>query len=489
MSLEGEEAGAATSVPSDARALVAVDLGAESCRVSLLRWIDGRPRVEVVHRFANGPVTAPDGTLRWPLDAIVDGVESGLRMCAERAPEGVRSIAVDGWAVDYVRIGSDGQPLALPFCYRDERTAQAERVLHERIAPERLRAITGLQLQRLNTVYQQVADRLAGAPAGEFWLNLPEYLMYRWGAPPVAEYTMATHTQMVDARTRTWSEEILEAAGVAAETMPRIVQPGTKLGRMRGPLASLGAFRETELIAPACHDTASAIAGIAAEGEDDWGYVSSGTWSLVGTPLKEPCLRVEANAEGFTNLGGVAGTVCFHANLNGMWLLKQCMDAWVEQGRVWEIAELVREAENVAPPAVLLDGDDPELQRVGGMPERIRRQMEGRGVRDVDTSVASAPAVASLIFHSLAQRYSEAFARVQEHAGKRLRRVFVVGGGSRNGFLCRLTAARTGLEVQAGSAESSTLGNFALQLAAFEADADDAAFGPAVRGWVRKLEA
>ena len=486
---QAEQQKQATSVaPEDRRALVAVDLGAESCRVSLLRWIDGVPQIELVHRFANGPVER-DGSLRWPIEQLVSGVEEGLRKAAAIATEGVRSIAVDGWAVDYVRLGADDRPVAAPFCYRDERTVEAERVLHERISAERLREITGLQLQRINTLYQQVADRLASAPAGRPWVNLPEYLLHRWGAPAVAEFTNATHTEMVDHEQRAWSKEILRAAGIEESSMPRLVPAGTRLGRLRGELAKLPAFAETELIAPACHDTASAIAGIAAEGENDWGYISSGTWSLVGTLLPSACATEAAHLDGFTNLGAVGGSICFHASVNGMWLLKQCMDAWAEQGSTWDVAELVSEAEQSAAPVALLDVDDPDLLLMGDMPARIRAQFERRGLVAPDTSAANAPAVACLIFHSLAERYRAAFEALQGHCGKTLRRIFVVGGGSRNEFLRRLTQEKTGLPVLSGLAESSTTGNFAVQLAAFESDPAAADFGARVHNWAARLQA
>ncbi|MEO8734907.1 MAG: FGGY family carbohydrate kinase, partial [Edaphobacter sp.] len=173
-------------LPADTRASIAVDLGAESCRVSLLRWTDGKPAIKLVHRFANAPRQI-DGGLRWDLAMIEAGLDDGLRRCAEIATEGVRSIAVDGWAVDYVRVDDEGKPLADPFCYRDERTLEAERSLHRKISPEKLRELTGIQLMRINTVYQLHADKLQGLPEGRQWLNLPEYILSRWGGAPVAE--------------------------------------------------------------------------------------------------------------------------------------------------------------------------------------------------------------------------------------------------------------------------------------------------------------
>jgi rhamnulokinase len=475
-----------TRLPEDRRASIAVDLGAESCRVSLLRWNGSSPQMELVHRFANGPVQRQDG-LHWPLEQIVEGVEEGLRMAAGLAPEGIRSIAVDGWAVDYVRLSEDGTPLAEPFCYRDERNVRAEADLHKKISAERMREITGVQQLSINTVYQLYADREAGyAPSR--WLNLPEYMLARLGGTPVAEFTNATHSQMIDVHSRQWSEEIFREAGLKMELAPRIVSPGTRLGKVSGRLKELAAFRDTEIIAPACHDTASAIAGIPALG-DDWAYISSGTWSLVGALTPHPVDSSAVRADNFTNLGAVGGANCFHKNVNGMWLLKQCEAVWAEKGYTPGVAELLRCCEGVAAPGTLLNVDDPDLLLMGEMPQRINRQLRAAGAEPLDESPEGAPQMVSLILHSLASRYAEVLARVEQHTGKKLRRLFVVGGGSRNTLLNRLTAEKTGLEVCCGSAESSTLGNFAVQLATLESSCPPVSpeFAAEVYEWASQL--
>jgi rhamnulokinase len=474
-------------VPQDTRALVAVDLGAESCRVSLLRWVAGRPAITLVHRFPNAP-RVTDGGLRWDLGMIESGLEHGLRLCAEIAVEGVRSIAVDGWAVDYVRVDAEGRALADPFCYRDERTIEAERKLHAEIAPERLRECTGVQLLRINTLYQLYADRLQRSTEGEQWMNLPEYILSRWGGARVAEFTNATHSQMVDLSGRQWCEEIFQAAELNIALAPRLVPPGTEVGRLSGELAKLTAFHDTLLIAPACHDTASAIAGIPAVG-DDWAYISSGTWSLVGTVLHEPRNDAAVAAENFTNLGAVGGRVCFHKNVNGMWLIRQCLHQWAAEGREWTVPELVSAAERVRKPEGLLDVDDADLLLAGGMPQRINAQRTRMGLEVLEEDSRNAPAFASLIFHSLAARYAEVLKRVAFHTGNRLKRLFVVGGGSQNDFLNRLTQEATGLEVFRGAAESSTVGNFAVQLAVLEGSRNEVTGADAgqVSRWAGRL--
>lgn len=472
-----------------ARALVAVDLGAESCRVSLLRWRGERPEITLVHRFANAPYER-DGRLRWNLAAIEGGVEHGLRLCAGLAPEGIASIGVDGWAVDYVRLDEHGGALADPFCYRDGRTIEAEERLHALISAARLRHLTGVQLLRINTLYQLFADT---APASDQpWLNLPEYLLSRWGGDRVAEYTNATHTGMLALHSMDWAREIFTTAGLDHGKAPAVVPPGTDIGRLTGALAELAAFRNTRLIAPACHDTASAVAGIPASGTD-WAYLSSGTWSLVGTLLEQPRNDASAARENFTNLGAVGGRICFHKNVNGMWLVKQCMDTWQVAGRGWPITELIEAAEQFdarhGPPQHLLDVDAPPLLLAGNMPGRINAQRIEHGAAPLNPAPENAPEFAHLIFHSLAARYAEVLRHVEAHSGKRLKRLFVVGGGSRNAMLNRLTAQTTGLTLLCGSPESSTTGNLAIQLAVLAGQRDpvSGAHAEQVSRWAERL--
>ena len=470
------------AAPSDLRALVAVDLGAESCRVSLLRWVEGKPHTELVHRFPNGARTHAGG-LRWDLDFICAGVDHGLRLCAERATEGIRSLAVDGWAVDYVRLSPEGKALADPFSYRDERTLASFTSLHTRIPAARMREIAGIQQTRLNTAYQLFADTENPEAA---WLNLPEYLLHTLGGHPVSERTNASHTELMDFRTGQWSPEIFAAASLSLAAAPRLVAPGTAVGKVTGPLAALPAFRDTTLIAPACHDTASAIAGIPASG-DDWAYLSAGTWSLVGTLLPAACNSPEAQAEGFTNLSAAGGQTLFHQNVNGMWLLRQSMDHWAAEQHRWEIDDLVRAAESEPTPIHLLHVDVPDLLLPGNMPARINRALAAQGKPTLDEHPAHAPAFANLIFHSLAYRYGEVLTRISQLTGKQFRRLFVVGGASQNLYMNRLMAANLALEVHRGPLESATIGNFAVQLATLEYPGTDGAAREHIQNWTHAL--
>jgi rhamnulokinase len=468
----------------DRRALVAIDLGAESCRVSLLRWQGDSPQISLLHRVSNGPVKVGD-SLRWPLERILAGVEEGLRKAAAVAPEGIRSIAVDGWAVDYVRLGPDGKPAHAPFCYRDERNIAAKVAVEELIAPQEHFAQTGAQPMRINTVYQLVADGLAGVDLLAPWVLLPEYVMHWLGGRRVAEYTNATHTGLVDLKTSDWSRPLFARLGLAIEAAPPIVRPGSCVGKLTGELSKLPAFADTCLIAPACHDTASAIAAITADLAHT-AYIVSGTWSLVGTIVDRPVTVKEAMDARFTNQGAAAGGYCFHTNVNGMWILKQCMDAWCAHGREVDLPGLITKAAEVDSIPGLIPVDAPDLLLAGEMPARINRELAHLGLAQIPDKPGNEAIFARVIFASLASRYASVLRHLEELTERSFQRISILGGGSRNSLLSRLTEESTGLPVFAGEAEGSTLGNFAVQLAS------ETIGGPSVelvRAWAARLTA
>jgi rhamnulokinase len=473
-------------MPEPAR--IAIDLGAESCRVSLLHWSGGHPSIEVVHRIPNGPVHRGN-SMHWPLDTILAGLEEGLRKAAQAAPEGIASIAVDSWSVDYVRLAADGSPLCAPFCYRDERTVAAKEAADAIVPPLELFQRTGALPLRINTMYQLLADPAAGprdridphAP----WVMMPEYVLYWLGGRRVAEYTNATHTGLVDLKTGDWDAELFRMLDIPLDAAPPIVRSGTILGHLKGPLAALDAFRDTQIIAPACHDTASAIAGIPTSLSSTL-YICSGTWSLVGTLTSAPVTTQVALDARYTNLGAASGNLCFHTLVNGMWLLKQCMDAWSAEGRPWEIENLVQEAAACKAFPGVIDVDAEPLLLDSGMPERINHELWRLKLDPIPDVAGNEPVFARVIFESLAARYASALASLETMLGRKLERIHILGGASRNKLLNQLTALRTGLPVESGEPESSTIGNFAVQLAASEANGQPIS-SEAIRQWAARL--
>jgi rhamnulokinase len=446
--------------------LVAIDLGAESCRVSLLQWNGDVPQIDLIHRCSNGPV-ARGNSLHWNLEHLLKNVWMGLRLCAERTSTSIASIGVDGWAVDYVRLNDNGIPIGDPFCYRDERTLASEVTLEEACPAAFLYRQTGVQPLRINTLYQLVADQRAGVPAHYRWVNLPEYTLSQLGGRLVAELTNAAHTGLLDAHRNAWNKDVFECAGLDLHAAPELVPTGTDIGDVSSALRDLRPFAETRLIAPACHDTASAVAGIPAH-EEDWAYISSGTWSLPGTLLDQPVISDKARSAGFTNLRAAGGQHCFHKNVNGMWLLKQVQMHLCPDGNAWSMPELIAAAEQIPSPRSLLDVDQPALLLPGNLASLINQQLLEQGISVIQEDAASLPVFANLIFYSLAHRYGEVLSDMAQLTGRQLERIYIVGGGSLNPLLNRLTAEATGLPLSCGVVESSTIGNFAVQLAALE---------------------
>jgi rhamnulokinase len=468
-------------MPEPAR--IAIDLGAESCRVSMLRWLSDGPHIEMVHRIPNGPVHRGKA-MHWPLETILAGLDEGLRKAAAIATEGIASIAVDGWSVDYVRLAPGGQPLHPPFCYRDERTDPVKQATDKIVPPRELFARTGALPHRINTIYQLLADQAAGVDARAPWVMLPEYVLYWLGGRRVAELTNASHTGLVSLKTGDWDADLFAQLGLDLEAAPPIVHAGTHLGKLQGPLAALDAFRETQLIAPACHDTASAIAAIPSD-LDATLYICSGTWSLVGTRITEPVTTDEAFDARYTNLGAAGGSYCFHSLVNSMWLLKQCMDAWSAEGRTWNIEDLIAQAAVSGYPGII-DVDAEPLLLDSDMPERINHQLWRRRWATIPDVAGNEPVFARVIFESLAERYALALGSLEKLLGRELDRIHILGGASRNKLLTELTEQRTHRPVEIGHPESSTLGNLAVQLAAGDADGRPVT-ADAIRKWSQRL--
>ena len=314
---------------------------------------------------------------------------------------------------------------------------------------------------------------------------MPEFILHWLGARRVSEYTHATHTGLVDLKTRDWSSEVFRLLDIPIDAAPPIVHAGTVVGRVTGPLAALDAFRETQLIVPACHDTASAIAGIPTN-LGSAAYISSGTWSLVGTLTSVPVTTRAAFDSGYTNLGAATGDLMFHSLINSMWVLKQCMDSWAAQGRAWKIEDIVQQAAACDISTGLLDMDAESLMLDTEMPQRINNELTQAGFDPIPDVAGNEPIFARLIFESLSMRYAAALASLEKMLGRRLSAIHMLGGANRNKLLVQLTEQRTGLPVEIGETESSTIGSLAVQLASSEAGGQPIR-PEAVRQWAKTL--
>lgn len=437
---------------------MAVDLGASSGRVALGTVQDGRLEVEILHRFPNGGVPV-QGRLYWDVLGLWREVLRGLSLAAQHGP--VSSVGVNSWAVDYALLDRDGELMGGVRHYRDPRTeSQMERAFG-RLPREQLYQRTGIQFLPFNTAYQLRSEPQQRLEQAATVLLLPDLLHHWLGGPPVAEISNASTTQLYDPQARAWALDVLEGLELPARLLPRLVEPGTVLGPLSAEVARETGLSGAQVVAPATHDTASAVAAVPAQGED-WAYVSSGTWSLVGLEVPEPVITPESLHHNLTNEAGVAGTTRLLKNVMGLWMVQECCRAW---GRT-DFAELYAEAGQVAPGGPQLDPDDPRFLPAGlDMPERIQAVCRERGQPVPDGQAA----VVRCILDSLARRTAEVLSVLERVSGRTVSTVHVVGGGSQIGLLNQLIADASGRRVLAGPVEATLLGNLLVQAQAMGA--------------------
>ena len=448
-------------------AFAAVDLGASSGRVMVGRAGPGTLTLEPVNRFANEPVRV-GGTLHWDILALYRGVLEGLRAAGP-----VDGIGIDSWAVDYGLLDASGALLGNPVHYRDARTDGVPERVAKLIGEERLYALTGLQKQPFNTLYQLVAA--AGTPqyeAAQQLLMIPDLLGYWLTGVMVAEATNASTTQLLDLRTGNWALPLMAELGIRSSLLPRLCRPGTALGPVLPGLLP----GTPEVVAVGSHDTASAVVGVPAAGPD-FAYLSCGTWSLVGVELDKPVLTEASRRANFTNEGGVDGTVRYLRNVMGLWPLQECLREW---GQV-DLAALLRQAAAEPAFASVVDVDDPVFLPPGGMATRLAAACRATG-QPVPTSPAS---FTRCILDSLALAHRRAVRAAQELSGRNVDAVHIVGGGARNELLCQLTADACDLPVLAGPVEATALGNILIQSRAAGVIDGDL---PALRALVRETQ-
>jgi len=447
------------------RNVVAVDLGAESGRLVLCRWNGSEGTLEEIHRFPNGPQQVGNH-LVWDIERLWGEILRGLLKAATKTEGHLDSVGVDGWGVDYALLDAAGNRLGHSFCYRDARNVPAMEKTFSKVPQERIYEITGIQFLPFNTVYQLVAH------AAEFpeewdraarWLTLPEYFHYRLTGVATAEYTEASTTQLLDVRTKSWSKELASALGLSLEKFPPIVQAGAVLGKLCPEVGQEVGLADTQVIAPACHDTGSAVAGIPFSHEGS-AFISSGTWSLVGTVLLEPVVKGGGQGRTFTNEGGVAGSIRFLQNVIGLWLLQECLREWNGQGLRLTAADLAAQCLGTPPEGPYFDADETTYLAPGNMVERINAGLHAAGFPEEKRP----PELAAIIFRSLARRYAEVLGEIRRLSGKSIKRICIVGGGVKNEALNRLTELVTGIEVVRGPSESTAAGNIAVQIAALE---------------------
>jgi len=439
------------------RNLLAIDLGAESGRGVLGSFDGAKLTLEVIHRFPNGPVQTLD-TMHWDALRLYSEILAALRFAASR---GIASVGVDTWGVDFALLGRGGTLLGNPRHYRDPHTEgvmeRAFRVLPRNTIYQR----TGLQFLRINTLIQLLALKEARSPlldAAEQLLFMPDLFHYFLSGIKVNEYTDASTSQMLDPAKRTWAYDLVGAFGLPTKILGTIVQPGTVLGPLRASVASETGVVPVPVIAPATHDTGSAIAAVPAQG-DSWAYISSGTWSLMGVELPQPLINEQTLAANFTNEGGVGNTTRLLKNVMGLWLVQECKRAFEKSGPSYSYDDLVKLAEQAPPFVSLIDPDDPRFLLPDNMPAAIAKSCRETG----QPPPIEPGAFIRCCLESLAFKYRWVLEKLEQLVGKRIDVIHVVGGGCQNALLCQWTADACARPVLAGPVEATALGNVLVQ--------------------------
>jgi rhamnulokinase len=438
---------------------LAFDFGAQSGRAVLAHLQSGILTTEEVHRFANEPVEY-GGSLHWDVPRLWFEVRNALSRLDEVELAG---IGVDAWGVDYALLGERGELLQNPYHYRDPRTEGVMEEILKRVDKGEIYQATGIQFMPINTLYQLFAARRQTPKlleAAKYLLTIPDLFNYWLTGNAVCEFTNATTTQMVDPLKRAWAVGLMQRLELPAHLPAPIVEPGSIVGTILPDIAGHSSLAGTTVIAPACHDTGSAVAAISAR--DGTAFLSSGTWSLLGTELDSPVITPEALRLNFTNEGGVNGTTRLLKNVMGLWMLQGCRQSWTARGHRYEYRELIELAVREISFRHLIDPDDDSFLR----PPDMLMAIDNFCSRTHQPVPQDPGSYARAVLESLAFKYRIVLRNLEHVSGKRIEQIRIIGGGSKNRLLNQLTANATGRKVLAGPAEATALGNVAIQILA-----------------------
>jgi rhamnulokinase len=442
------------------RVYLGIDLGAESGRVIAGLWNGKAIKLEEVHRFPNGPVPLA-GTLRWDVLRLWAEIQNGLALAGRKFGNAIVSVGADTWGVDFVLLNKNNEMLGQPYHYRDARTNGLMEMAFEKVPRAEIFAQSGLQFLQFNSLYQLLAWK-AHSPAildaADCLLFMPDFLHWAMCGAKRAEFTIASTSQFVHPLRRNWSLPLLKKLGLPTHFLPRIIPPGTTLGKLHKSLPGV------QVVAPPSHDTASAVAGVptANTGKANWAYISSGTWSLMGVEVQKAALSRRALDLNMTNEGGLDGTYRLLKNIVGLWLVQQCKRAFEARGAKYDYAQLAQMAAMAAPLRSLVNLNDPRFLNPPDMPKAIQDfcretkqpvpRTEGELVR--------------CCYESLALKYGEVLASLEELTGESIEVIHIVGGGSQSKILSQFTADVCQRPVVTGPVEATALGNLLTQVRA-----------------------
>lgn len=428
----------------------AIDIGATSGRIIISE--DGG-NLEETYRFPNA-IEEHQGRFFWNTPALYGHICKGLKELAARDDIRVLSIGIDTWGVDVVFMDAEGKALALPRAYRDPYTENRMEEFFGLIPKERIYEKTGIQFLNFNTLYQLYAcykDRYEPFLSARTYLFMPDYFNYLLTGKLTNEYTVLSTSQLLNARTGLIDRELTEAAGGKMSCFPERVCPGETIGLLKKEASGFG--YDVPVVAVASHDTASAVATVPrTHNGQPTAYLSSGTWSLMGTVTDKPVINEESARQNFTNEGGIDGTTRLLKNITGMWILEQCRKEWKAEGKQYDHTTIINMAESVQHVPDLFCPDDRRFANPGNMLQEV---CNGRNLTDAE--------IMSCIFHSLAHRYGEVFRMLQKLLPDTIGALYIIGGGARNTLLNRLTEEAVGVPVIIGPTEATAAGNILVQ--------------------------
>ncbi len=435
---------------------LAVDIGASSGRHILGMMQDGRMVLEEVYRFENGMVKK-DGHLYWDIRHLSEEIINGMKRCGEIGKKPV-TMGIDTWGVDYVLLDGEDQVAGATYGYRDGRTKGMDEEVYRRIPLDKLYARNGIQKQIFNTIYQLTALKVQEEEIlqkAECMLMMPDYFNFVLTGIKKSEYTNATTGQLVNAQTNDWDWELIDLLGLPRRIFRPLSMPGTLVGKLRDDVAEQVGY-QCNVMQIASHDTASAVISVPAL-EDESLYISSGTWSLLGTEIKEPVCSAESMEKNFTNEGGYQHRFRYLKNIMGLWMIQSVRH---EYNDAYSFAEICDQAEKERAFPSRVDVNDDCFLAPENMTEEIRDYCRRTG-QQVPESLGE---LATVIYQSLAECYARAFEDVEKLTGKKYRAVNIVGGGSNAAYLNELTALKSGRTVYAGPSEATAIGNIAVQM-------------------------
>lgn len=441
--------------------VLAFDFGASSGRAMLGIYDGNTIKIEEIHRFANEPVIV-NGTMYWDILRLFHEIKQGLIKAKHCG--GFDSIGIDTWGVDFGIIDEHGDLIENPVHYRDDRTKGMLEKSFERIPKDEFYNITGNQFMEINTAFQLLSlieKRPYILEKADNILLIPDLLNYMLTGIKTTEYSIASTTQLLDARKGIWSDKVIESLNIPKKLFTEIIPTGTKIGQISDELCKELEIQKSDVIAVAGHDTQSALVSVPTE-EDDFIFISCGTWSLFGTELEKPLINDMSSKYNITNEGGYEGKASFLKNIIGLWLIQESRRQWIKEGKEFEFGDLEKMANVAEPFKCFIDLDAPEFIPAGNIPKRIREFCRRTGQKSPETEGE----IVRCINESLALKYRYELGKIKECTGKKYENIYMIGGGIQSKLLCKMTSNSCNCKVTAGPVEATVFGNIVLQLIA-----------------------